>query len=264
MPTPSRARLALLAAAALVVTSAGTIAGCATLGGANYYSVDQEWELGQQLQAQLRQQLPISRDQTLTRYVDRIGQSMVAQTQFRNRRWNFYVVQDDAINAFNIPGGAVYVNTGLIASVGSAGELAGAIAHEVAHGVARHGTSRLSKAQETNAIAGAVLGRSGGVEQIAAQIAAQGAFASFSRADEREADRLGVDIMAGAGWDPDGLAELLERLASQERGGGVAFFRSHPLSSERMENVRGLARRYDGRRLRSDDGQFASMRRRAR
>ena len=221
--------------------------------------------MGQQLQAQLRQQLPISRDQSLTRYVNSIGQSMVDQTTMRDRQWNFYVVQDDAINAFNIPGGAVYVNTGLIASVGSAGELAGAIAHEVAHGVARHGTSRLSKAQETNAIAGAVLGQSGGVEQIAAQIAAQGAFAKFSRNDEREADRMGVDIMAGAGWDPDGLAALLQRLAEQEGGGGgAAFFRSHPLSAERMQSVRQLAQRYDGRRLRSNDSQFASMRSRAR
>ena len=253
-----RARLALLAALSL------TVVGCATLGGANYYSLDQEWEMGRQLQAQLRQQLPISRDQTLTRYVDRIGQSMVAQTTMRNRQWTFYVVEDDAINAFNIPGGAVYVNTGLIKRVGSAGELAGAIAHEVAHGVARHGTARLSKAQETNAIAGAVLGRAGGVEQIAAQIAAQGAFAKFSRADEREADRMGVDLMAGAGWDPDGLAALLRRLAEQERGGGVAFFRSHPLSAERMATVRQLAQRYEGRRLRSTDGQFASVQRRAR
>ena len=257
MSVLSRARLALAALAL-------TLAGCATLGGANYYSVDQEWEMGQQLQAQLRQQLRLSGDQALNRYISDMGQAMVNQTPMRNRPWRFYVVQDDAINAFNIPGGAVYVNTGLIANAGSASELAGAIAHEVAHGVARHGTARLSKAQETNAIAGAVLGSAGGVEQVAAQVAAQGAFAKFSRNDEREADRMGVAIMAGAGYDPDGLAALLRRLAEQERGGGVAFFRSHPLSAERMETVRELARRYDGQRLRSDDGQFAAMRRRAR
>ena len=189
---------------------------------------------------------------------------MVRQTNMANRRWTFYVVQDDAVNAFNIPGGAVYINTGLIRRVGSAGELAGAMAHEVAHGVARHGTGRLSKAQETNAIASAVLGRSGGVEQIAAQIAAQGAFASFSRADEREADRLGVDLMAASGWDPDGLAALLARLAQGERGGGAAFLRTHPLSRDRMQTVQQLARRYDGRRLRSTDREFARVQRRAR
>ncbi len=249
---------------AALLAGALALSSCATLGGSNYYSLDQEWEMGQQLQAELRTQLPLSRDQTLTRYVDAVGQSMVRQTSMRNRRWNFYVVQDDAINAFNIPGGAVYINTGLIKRVGSAGELAGAIAHEVAHGVARHGTSRLSKAQEANVIAGAVLGRSQGVGQIAAQVAAQGAFASFSRSDEREADQMGVELMVASGWDPDGLAALLSRLAQAERGGGAKFFRSHPLSSERMQTVQAMARRYDGRRLRTNDGQFASVQRRAR
>ena len=263
MPLPRRPRLAL-AALAVAALSTAAASGCATLAGANYYSLDEEWRMGQQLQAQLRSQLPLSRDQTLNRYVSQIGQEMVDRTSLRDRPWNFYVVNDDAVNAFNIPGGAVYVNTGLIRRVGTAGELAGAIAHEVAHGVARHGTSRLSKAQETNAIAGAVLGRAGGVEQIAAQVAAQGAFAKFSRNDEREADRLGVQIMAETGWDPDGLAGLLARLAEQERGGGVAFLRSHPLSRERMETVRQLARQYDGRRLRSTDRQFQAIQRRAR
>lgn len=239
-----------------------TLASCATLGGANYYSVDEEWQAGQQLEAQLARELPLTNDPTLTNYVNRIGQAMARQTSLGNRPWRFYVVRDDAVNAFNVPGGLVYVNTGLIEQVGSAGELAGAIAHEVAHGAARHGTQRLSAAQEANVLAGAI-GVGGGVEGIAAQIAAQGAFASFSRRDEREADQLGVQLMAQSGWDPDGLADLLQRLASMERGGGVAFFRTHPLSSERTETVRQMARRYDGRGLRMNDSQFASVRRRA-
>lgn len=250
-----------LGLAALVLVF-GTVAGCATIGGANYYSVDQEWEAGRQLEAQLARELSLTNDRTLTNYVSSIGQAMARQTQLGDRPWRFYVVRDDAINAFNVPGGLVYINTGLIENVGSAAELAGAIAHEVGHGVARHGTQRLSAAQEVNAVAGAV-GIGGGVEGIAAQIAAQGAFASFSRSDEREADQLGVQIMANAGYDPDGLGDLLERLAAEERGGGVAFFRSHPLSSERMQTVRQLARRYDGRGLRMNDSQFASVRRRA-
>lgn len=250
-----------LRTAALAVLALG-LSSCATLGGANYYSLDEEWQAGRQLDAQLAQQLRLTNDRTLTAYVNEIGQRMVNQTTLRDRPWRFYVVRDDAINAFNVPGGLVYINTGLIARVGSAGELAGAIAHEVAHGVARHGTQRLSAAQEVNVLAGAV-GVGSGVEGIAAQIAAQGAFASFSRRDEREADELGVQIMARAGYDPDGLADLLERLAAAERGGGVAFFRSHPLSSERMQTVRAMARRYDGQRLRMNDDRFASVRRRA-
>lgn len=250
-----------LRTAALAALALG-LASCATIGGANYYSVEEEWQAGQQLEAQLARELPLTNDATLTNYVRSIGQAMARQTSLGDRPWRFYVVRDDAINAFNVPGGLVYINTGLIEQVGSAGELAGAIAHEVAHGAARHGTQRLSAAQEVNVLAGAV-GVGSGVEGLAAQIAAQGAFASFSRSDEREADRLGVELMARTGWDPDGLADLLERLAAQERGGGVAFFRSHPLSSERMATVRKLARQYGGRGLRSNDGQFASVRRRA-
>ncbi|MEM0963481.1 MAG: M48 family metallopeptidase [Bacteroidota bacterium] len=246
----------------LAVLAAAALSSCATLGGANYYSVEDEWEAGRQLEAQFARQLPLTNDRTLNNYVNAIGQAMVRQTTYANLPWRFYVVRDDAINAFNAPGGLVYINTGLIERVGSASELAGAIAHEIAHGIARHGTQRLSAAQEVNVLAGAV-GVGGGVEGIAAQVAAQGAFASFSRRDEREADRLGVEIMASAGYDPDGLADLLERLASQERRGGVALFRTHPYSSDRMRTVREMARRYDGRGLRMNDRQFASVRRRA-
>ena len=252
-----RARLAL-------ALSLFTLAGCATLGGQNYYSVEQEWQLGQQIEAQLRTELPLTNDAALTRYVSDLGQRIVAQTGARSLPWRFYVVRDPAINAFNVPGGLVYIHTGLIAQANSASELAGAMAHEIAHGTARHGTARLSKANELNTVAGAVLGQSpNAAAAIAAQIAAQGAFARFSRNDEREADRLGVTYMAAAGYNPDGLAGLLEQLARQEGRGGVAFFRSHPLSSERVQNVRALARGVARAGLRTDDAGFAAARRRA-
>lgn len=240
------------------------VAGCATLGGVNYYSVEQEWELGRQIEAQLNRDLRLVNDQTLTQYVDAIGQRMVRAAGADGLPWRFYVVADDAINAFNVPGGLVYVNTGLIAQSGSAAELAGAIAHEVGHGVARHGTKRLSKANEANIVAGAVLGQSGSVAgRVAAQVAAQGAFAKFSRDDERDADRRGVRYMAGAGYDPQGLANLLDRLAAQEQAGGVTIFRSHPLSSERVRNVEAFARPYRGRNLRMNDRSFSTVRSRA-
>ena len=249
---------------AALAVSLFTFAGCATLGGANYYSVEQEWQLGQQIEAQLRSQLPLSRDAALNRYVNDLGQRIVAGTSARNLPWRFYVVEDPSINAFNVPGGLVYVHTGLIARANSASELAGAMAHEVAHGAARHGTQRMSASNELNTVAGAVLGRSpNAAAAIAAQVAAQGAFARFSRADEREADRLGVGSMAAAGYDPQGLVRLLEQLAREEQGGGIAFFRSHPLSAERVQNVRALARGVARSGLRTDDAGFAAARRRA-
>lgn len=252
-----RARTLPLAVAAL-------FAGCATLGGANYYSIEQEWELGRQIEQQLRSQVQIVNDATLTRYVNDMGQRMVQQTTMRQLPWRFYVVRDGSINAFNVPGGLVYVHTGLIAQSASAAELAGAVAHEIAHGVARHGTRRVSAANEANAIAGVVLGSNPGIAtQIAAQIAAQGAFASFSRADEREADGLGVQLMAASGYNPEGLARLLERLAQQDGGGGVALFRSHPNPAERARTVRAAAANVNRSGLRMDDSGFAAARSRA-
>lgn len=253
-----RARLAL-------VLTLFTVAGCATLGGQNYYSVEQEWQLGQQLEGQLRTQLPLTNDATLNRYVNDLGQRIVRETNAAQLPWRFYVVREGSINAFNVPGGLVYVHTGLIAQANSAAELAGAMAHEIAHGTARHGTQQLSRANELNTVAGAVLGRSPNVAAaIAAQIAAQGTVARFSREAEREADQLGVRYMASAGYDPEGLARLLEQLARQDGGrGGVALFRTHPLSGERVQNVRAAARSVSRQGLRMDDSGFAAARRRA-
>lgn len=252
-----RARTFTLAVAVL-------FAGCATLGGANYYSIEQEWELGRQIEQQLRSEVQIVNDATLTRYINDMGQRMVQQTSMRQLPWRFHVVRDGSINAFNVPGGLVYIHTGLIAQSASAAELAGAVAHEIAHGVARHGTQRVSAANEANVIAGVVLGGNPGLAtQIAAQIAAQGAFATFSRSAEREADGMGVQLMAATGYNPEGLARLLERLAEQDRGGGIALFRSHPNPAERAQNVRAAAARVNRSGLRMDDAGFASARSRA-
>lgn len=250
--------------AAAVFACALLLAGCATLGGANYVGLDEEWQYGQQLEAQLRNELTLVNDATLQNYVNTMGQQMVRQTNMADRPWRFHVVRDGEINAFNIPGGVVYVNTGLIAAAGSASEFAGALAHEVAHGVARHGTRRISQQQEAQLVAGILLGQNpGAIAQVATQVAAAGAFARFSRADEREADRLGVQLMAATGYDPEGLARMLERL-QQEGGGGGGFFSTHPNSAERVSNVRADARAVNRSGLRNDDGQFASIRSRAR
>jgi predicted Zn-dependent protease len=239
------------------------VAGCATLGGANYVSLEEEWRLGQQLEQEISGQVRLVRDATLQNYVNAMGQRMVRQTNMGGRPWRFYVVQDQRINAFNVPGGLVYVHTGLLARSGSAAEFAGALAHEIGHGVARHGTRRLSQAQEANVVAGILLGRNpGAAARIGAQVAAAGAFARFSRADEREADQMAVQLMAATGYDPEGLARLLERIM-QEGGGGGGFFSSHPNPRERVQNVRAMSRSVSRSGLRMDDGQFASVRSRA-
>src|SRR5690606_10607874 len=125
-----------------------SLAGCATTGvnagDFNLVSLDEEWQLGRQLEADVNRQVRLVNDAALERYVEQMGQQIVAQTELRQLPWRFHVVQDDAINAFNIPGGVVYVNTGLIARAGSASELAGVRAPAISHGSARPGTAPLT------------------------------------------------------------------------------------------------------------------------
>lgn len=257
-----RTHLPLLA----LVIAASALGGCAS-SGFNLVSLEDEWQLGRELEADVNRQVTLVNDATLQRYVDQMGQRIVARTEMARLPWRFHVVQDPQINAFNIPGGTVYVNTGLIAAAGSAAELAGVLAHEIAHGVARHGTERLTQQQGANVLAALLLGQDPGlVAQIAAQVAAGGAFAKFSRDDEREADRLGVRYMAAAGYDPEGMARMFERLLADQRqqpGAVAQFFSTHPLTEERLADVRREAQRHGRRGLAMNDNQFAGVRQRA-
>jgi beta-barrel assembly-enhancing protease len=229
-----------------VLTSVG---GCAALGmgGFNLVSLDEEWQLGREIERDLNRQLTLVNDAQVQNYVREIGQRIVNQTNMAHLPWSFHVVRDPAVNAFNTPGGNVYVYTGLITAADNVAELAAVIAHEVGHGVARHGTQRLSQAYGMNVAAAILLGGDPGlVQQIAAQIAAQGAMAQFSQRDEREADRLGQRFMRDAGYNPLALATFFEKLAEQERrnpGAVGQFFSSHPMTSERIENARREASR---------------------
>ena len=250
----------------LVLLSIG-FAGCAGVLGDdfNLVSLDEEWQLGQQIERDLAQQLPLVDDPVLTGYINQMGQKVVAQTPMANLPWRFYVVQDPAINAFNTPGGLVYVNTGLIAQAGSAAELASVIGHEVAHGVERHGTERMSKAQGINVLAGLVLGQDpGAVQQIATQIAAGGALAKNSRDAEREADGLGIQYMAAARYNPNGMADMFRRLEAAGGGGGPAFFSTHPSPENRVQTAERRAAQLGTRGTTMNDSQFAQAQQRAR
>jgi len=223
--------------------------GCATTGvnqgDFNLISLDEEWELGRRLEADLAKQLTLVRDAGVHGTVDRVGQALVRRTTMADRPWKFHVVRDPAINAFNIPGGHVYVNTGLIAAAPDVAAFAGVMAHEISHGVARHGTEQLSKAYGLQILAGLVLGQDPATyERILAQIVAGGTFASFSRDAEREADRLGVRTMYDAGYDPLGMARMFEVLLAQRQrqpGSVQQFFSSHPLTETRIRDVRDQA-----------------------
>lgn len=236
----------LVTTGAGVVLAALTAFACASSGvnkgDFNLVSYQEEWQLGAQLERDIARQMPLVTDRAALTYVNRIGQRIVNQTELAQAPWEFHIVDSPEINAFNIPGGHVYVNTGLIQATDNVAELAGVMAHEIAHGVARHGTEQVSKAYGFNIIAGLALGANPPIyQQILAQIVGAGTFARFGRDAEREADDLGLQYMIGAGYDPHGMVTMFQELLSrrQRQPGSVdQFFSSHPLTEERIQNVR--------------------------
>lgn len=233
----------------------------------NLISYQEEWALGQQLEGDIARQLPLVNDRASLAYVNRIGQRLVAQTELAQAPWEFHIVAGPEINAFNIPGGHVYVYTGLIQAADNVSELTGVMAHELAHGVARHGTEQLSKAYGFSVLAGLALGANPPIyQQLLAQIVGAGTFASFGRDAEREADRLGVTYMYNAGYDPHGMVTMFQELLSrrQSQPGAVSqFFSSHPLTEERIENVRAHIRTLPARQnLITGDAEFQRVQQR--
>lgn len=213
-------------------------------GDLNLFSVDEEWDLGRQLRAEVVQQAVVVDDPLVDGLVDEIGMDMVDQTVVADREWTFTVIEDPTVNAFAVPGGHVFVHTGLLQAVANEAELAGVLAHEVAHIEARHSTEMLTRVYGIDFVLGLLGDEQGNIERIAEELATDGAVAKFSRDAEREADTLGVAHLAGAGYPPEGIAGFFEVLLEQRERQPTAldqFFASHPLTEERLERVRDLA-----------------------
>ncbi|HZI63184.1 MAG TPA: M48 family metallopeptidase [Thermoanaerobaculia bacterium] len=259
---------AALAALLIVAVAAGCATSGVNQGDFNIVSIEEEWQLGRKLEADIARQLPLLNDRSALAYLNGIGQRLVRQTELGGRPWEFHIVRDSKVNAFNIPGGHVYVNTGLIQSAANASELAGVLGHEIAHGVSRHATEQLSKSYGLSMVASLVLGQNpAAYEQILAQIVGAGTLASFSRDAEREADRLGVRYMHGAGYNPEGMTRMFEKLLAQRRsrpGAVQQFFSTHPLTENRLKELRAdIAQLPDSSRLANNDSGFAGFKQRA-
>ncbi|HSS18765.1 MAG TPA: M48 family metalloprotease [Pyrinomonadaceae bacterium] len=212
----------------------------------NKYSVSDDVKAGRQAALEVEQQMPILNDNDATNYVSRVGQRLVSSipAEFQHPEFNYYfkIVNARDINAFALPGGPMYVNRGMIEAARNEGEMAGVMAHELSHVALRHGTAQASKAQKYGLLAG-ILGIGGqilgGPAGAAAQIAGQGVgvyFLKFSREYETEADLLGAQIMARAGYDPHDLARMFETLQAQGGGGG-GFMSDHPSPANRSARI---------------------------
>jgi Zn-dependent protease with chaperone function len=212
----------------------------------NKYSPSDDVKLGRQAAAEAEQQLPILRDADANAYLERVGQRLVAAIppEFQHPEFNYYFRLVDArdINAFALPGGPMYVNRGTIEVAHTEGELAGVMAHELSHVALRHGTAQATKAQKYGLLAG-IAGIAGAIlaGPAAGQIgqAAVGAyFLKFSREYETEADVLGAQMMARAGYDPHDLANMFRTIEQQSGGsGGPSFLSDHPSPANRYARI---------------------------
>jgi len=213
----------------------------------NKYKPTDDVKVGRQAAAEVEQQMPILNDNEATSYVSRVGQRLVnaIPSEFQHPEFQYYfkIVNARDINAFALPGGPMYVNRGMIEAAHSEGEMAGVMAHELAHVFLRHGTAQASKAQKYGLLAG-ILGIGGqiigGPAGAAAQIAGQGVgvyFLKFSREYETEADIMGAQVMARAGYDPRDLANMFKTIEQQSGGGGGGFLSDHPSPKDRYARI---------------------------
>src|SRR5688572_30324561 len=221
-------------------------------------SVDDEIAIGKQANAQVQKQLPVLRDQQTIGYLRGIGQRLVRQAPGPRYPYTFSAADYRELNAFALPGGPVWIHRGILHAATNESQLAGVLAHEVAHIAQRHAADQLTKQLVANGLLGllgAMLGNDGGgarTAQVGAQILANGYMLKFSRDDEREADRIGLTIMQRAGWDPRGMPEFMEtlrRAQGRDPGSVETFLSSHPAPGERAAALRrSLGTRRSGRR----------------
>jgi predicted Zn-dependent protease len=238
MLSQSRLRRTVLTVAALLVGATLTAQTPIELRH-NNFSPAQDVQLGRQAAAQVREQLPMLNDRATENLVERIGARLVAAVPARFQqpafRYSFDVVNQREINAFALPGGPMFLNRGMIQAARTDDEVAGVMAHELSHVVLRHGTLQAAKAQkfQLGALAGQVLGsivggRSGQVIAQGSNVALSTYFLKYSREYEREADLLGAQIMARAGYDPRQMANMFRTIQERSGGSGPEWLSDHP------------------------------------
>jgi beta-barrel assembly-enhancing protease len=233
----------------------GFVAGSAGIAACGI-GTQQEIEMGQQYAAEINRQLPIVQDAAVHNYINQLGNRIQRQPGNRDIPYTFYVVNSREINAFAVPGGYVYINRGLIERTENLSELAGVVAHEIGHVEARHSVAmleRLQAAQAGVAIASVLLGGPpAGVAGAAVDVGATLYFARHSRAAEHEADAIAVQLLPGAGIDPNGLVTFFQKLLEeQERAPAQVeqWFATHPLTQERIVSTRELIQAIPAQRM---------------
>jgi hypothetical protein len=208
----------------------------------NFFSLEKEQALGRELSQQVEQQAKLITDPVITEYVNRIGQTLVRHSDARVP-FTIKVVDDEQVNAFALPGGFFYVNTGVLVAADDEAELAGVMAHEIAHVAARHATVNATRQQIWDLASLPLIFVGGPVGAAIRQfsgIMVPMSFLKFSRDAEREADFLGLEYQYAAGYDPTAFVDFFEKLEAEEKGqpGFVArAFSTHPMNDDRIRRA---------------------------
>src|ERR1043166_2987351 len=216
-------------------------------------STEKEVRQGREAAAEVDRQAKFIDDPVITEYVNRVGQNIVLHSDAKVP-FTIKVIDSDEVNAFALPGGFFYVNKGLILAADNEAEMAGVMAHEIGHVAARHAMENQTKGMLANIglLAGSIfLGGLGGLAiKDVAQFGALLGFMKFSRNAESEADMLGVEYLWAAGYDPNAMSTMFEKLAAQNKkkpGTFSKLFETHPQSVDRMEATRALIARFPER-----------------
>jgi hypothetical protein len=230
--------------------------------GLNFFSKQQDVQLGQEAAAEVRKQVIVVQNQFLQDYIQRIGKRLAAQPEAGDWPFNFTVVLDPNINAFALPGGPMFVNSGAIAHADNEAQIAGVMGHEMSHVILRHGTRQASKAnliQIPAMLAGAVIGNGsmlGQLAQLGIGLGANSVLLKYSRDDESQADALGTHLMAEAGYNPIELAHFFEKLQAAGGSRTLQFVSDHPNPGNREKAIEAEIRTLPQRKYSYEAGEF--------
>jgi predicted Zn-dependent protease len=207
--------------------------------GVNFYSLEKEIALGKQLAQEVEREAKIIDDPVIAEYVNRVGQNLVRNSDAKVP-FTIKVLDSEEVNAFALPGGFFFVNSGLILKADNEAELAGVMAHEIAHVAARHGTRQATRGAIINYASIPLIfmgGWTGYAIRQGAGLAIPMGFLTFSRGFEREADYLGLQYLYKAGYDPTAFVDFFEKIESMEKkkpGTLAKVFSTHPMTEDRI------------------------------
>lgn len=228
----------------------GLLGGGGGLASLNMVSTEQEKQMGTEIAAQVEQQERVLADPGMQAYINQIGQRLAAVVERKDVNYQFKVIDNpETVNAFALPGGYMYIYTGLLKLVDNEAELASVMGHELAHVSSKHHGEALTRQYGMQIVSTLVLGDNPApAAQIARDFAAGGGMNYFSRENEREADRKGMDYLVRAGYQPDAMVAFMQKMLAADQAAGqakqFAFFSTHPATQARIATLSQQAQQY--------------------